>query len=150
MDGRKTKKTAGRSGTRRRHVLVVENDIEKRTFNLQGTPTDVVDETQLPEPVHETTDPRPRCAYHFCEDLLADVWDYSILLTILPETGEQQQYPGQSFFTGFALGDLVRCSDLRPPQLLRCDNSPPASGRHRSLLGYARNILRLPTTPLQF
>ena len=55
--------------------LVVENDIQERTVNLQPTAAVIIDKAQLPEPVHEKTDPRPRCAYHLREGLLTHLGD---------------------------------------------------------------------------
>ena len=35
----------------------------------------VIDETQLPESVHEETDPRARGSYHLCQRFLTESWD---------------------------------------------------------------------------
>jgi len=43
--------------------LVVEDDIQQRAVHLQ--PAVVVNETQLPESVHEEADPRTSRTYHF-------------------------------------------------------------------------------------
>ena len=55
----------------------MENNIEERTMDCQTTV--VVNETQLPESVHEEADPRPSCAHHLREGLLTDLGNYSFL-----------------------------------------------------------------------
>ena len=52
-------------------------------MDLQSTV--VVNETHLPESVHEKTDPRPGCADHLCESLLADLGDYGLGHALLAE-----------------------------------------------------------------
>jgi hypothetical protein len=66
-----------KDGEGQNDVLVVENDVEKRTVDLQP-PAVIVNEAQCPEPVHEKADPRAGCAYHLSESLLADFGDYSL------------------------------------------------------------------------
>ena len=41
-------------------------------MNLQPASATIVNEAQLPEPVHKKTDPRPGRAYHLCKGLLTD------------------------------------------------------------------------------
>jgi hypothetical protein len=53
----------------------------------------IVNETQLSEPVHEKTDPRPGCAYHLGEGLLTDLGDYRLGHAFLAELNKQQQNP---------------------------------------------------------
>jgi hypothetical protein len=67
--------------------------------DLKPTAALIIDEAHLPEPVHEKTDSRASCTNHFSEGLLANVWDYSVLLTVFSEMSEQQQNPCQSFLT---------------------------------------------------
>ena len=62
----------------RDEVLVVENDVEKGTVNLQYIAGAIIDEPQFPEPVHEEADPRPGCADHLRQGLLADLGDYRL------------------------------------------------------------------------
>ncbi len=62
-------------------------------MDFQPTPAIVVNETQLSEPIHEKTDARPSCAYHFCEGLLTDLGDYSLGRAFLAEMSQQEQYP---------------------------------------------------------
>ena len=69
-------------------------------MNLKPTPAVIVDEAQLPEPVHEKTNPRASCTDHFRQHLLTDLGDYSLGHAFLAEMSQQQQNPGQSFFTG--------------------------------------------------
>ena len=44
--------------------LFEKDDVQKRTVNLKSAV--VVNETQLPELVHEGVDPRTSCADHLC------------------------------------------------------------------------------------
>ncbi len=68
-------------------------------MNLQSI-IPIVNEAQLPEPVHEETDPRAGCAHHLREGLLTDP-GYDVLGHIFfSEVSEQQQSPGQSLFAG--------------------------------------------------
>ena len=66
-------------------------------MNLQPAPA-IVNEAQLPEPVHEKTDPRPGCPYHLGEGLLTDLGDYRLGHAFLTEARQQQQNPSQSLF----------------------------------------------------
>lgn len=62
------------------------------------TPTAVLNEAHLAEPVHEETNSRSSGAYHFGERFLTysrDEWHW---LGFLPEIGHQQEEPGQTFF----------------------------------------------------
>jgi len=76
----------------------VKDNIQKRTVNLQSTPTVIVDEAQLPEPVHEKTDPRARCSYHFRQHLLTDLGNYNLGFAFLAKMSEQQEDSGQPLF----------------------------------------------------
>jgi hypothetical protein len=67
----------------------VENDVEKRTVNLQLIARVIINESQFSEPVHEKTDSRPGCAYHFRERLLTHLGDYSLGLTFLAKMSQQ-------------------------------------------------------------
>ncbi len=49
----------------RNEVLVVENDVEKGTVNLQCIAVAIINEPQFPEPVHEEADSRASCADYF-------------------------------------------------------------------------------------
>ena len=69
-------------------MLVVENNVEERTMNLQSIPV-IVNEAHRPEPVHEETDPRPGCAHHLREGLLTHLGDYNLGLTFLAEMSQQ-------------------------------------------------------------
>jgi hypothetical protein len=56
-------------------VLIVENNVEKWTVNLQIIPGMIVNESQFPKPVHEKANPRASRAYRLCEGFLADLGD---------------------------------------------------------------------------
>ena len=57
--------------------LVVQNDAEQRTVNLQSAfrATRVINKPQLSEAVHEKADPRTNGSDHFSQTLLTDFWD---------------------------------------------------------------------------
>src|ERR1017187_102971 len=55
--------------------LVVKNNVEKLSVNLQIITAVIVNEPQFPKPVHEKAHPRASCAYHLCEGLLTDIGD---------------------------------------------------------------------------
>ena len=69
----------------------MENDIKQRTVDLQSAlrAAGVVNETQLPEPVHEEAYARTGGAYHFSQCLLTDLGDYGFGNAILAKVGEQ-------------------------------------------------------------
>jgi hypothetical protein len=67
----------------------VENDVEKRTVNLQFIASVIINEPQFPEPVHEKANPRPGCAYHFRERFLTHLGDDSLGLTFLAKMRQQ-------------------------------------------------------------
>ena len=69
--------------------LVVKNDVEKRTVNLQCIASVIINESQFPEPVHEKANPRASRAYHFCEGLLTHFGDESFGFTVLAEMSQQ-------------------------------------------------------------
>src|SRR5271166_5502230 len=54
---------------------IVQNYIEQRAVYLQGSlgTAGIVNEAQLPEPVHEKADPRTRGPNHFGQSLLTDL-----------------------------------------------------------------------------
>ena len=60
----------------------------------------VVDESAFAEPVHEVAHPGSRCADHLGECFLAYLENYGFWFGLLPESRQQQQYPGQPPFTG--------------------------------------------------
>ena len=59
----------------------------------------VVNKAQFPEPVHEEADPRAGRASHFRQHLLTDLGNDGFRYPFLGKMGEQQQDPGQPFFT---------------------------------------------------
>ena len=50
--------------------LVVQDHAQEATVDRQPVVIGVIDKAQLPELVHEMTDPRPGCADHFCQVIL--------------------------------------------------------------------------------
>ena len=57
----------------------------------------VVDKAQLPELVHEMTDPRPGGAHHLCQVFLIDSGKRSSVSAFRGKTRKHQESPGQSF-----------------------------------------------------
>jgi hypothetical protein len=88
-----------KDGEGQNDVLVVENDVEKRTVDLQP-PAVIVNEAQCPEPVHEKADSRAGCAYHLSQSLLTDFGDYSLRHAVLAEMSKQKKNPSEPLFAG--------------------------------------------------
>src|ERR1700757_2026482 len=85
-----------------RAALVVQNNVEQRTMDLQRAfrAAGIVNEAQLPESVHEEADTGSSGPNHFGQRLLADLGDNSFGNAILSKVREQQQDARQPFFTG--------------------------------------------------
>ena len=67
---------------------LVKDHGEKRTANLKTAI--VVNEPELPEFVHERTDPWSRRSHHFRQSFLADLGNFGPLFyAVVAETGEQ-------------------------------------------------------------
>src|SRR5450755_2043338 len=83
----------------------------------------IVNKSQLSESIHEKTDSRPSCAYHFRETLLTHLGDYSLGLTFLAEMSEQKKNTGESFFTGIEklVNQILFVSDV-PRQQIRYEH----------------------------
>ena len=54
--------------------LIVENDVEKRTVNLQFIASVIINESQFSELVHEEANTRASSAYHLCKGFLTHYW----------------------------------------------------------------------------
>ena len=76
--------------------LVVNDDIQKRCMNLQFTI--VLDQSELPELVHEGVDPRTGCADSRRQRFLTDLWDDRFELPFLAEISKEQEYPSEALF----------------------------------------------------
>src|SRR6185369_8678078 len=59
-----------------------------------------MNETQLPEAVHEKADSRTSRAHHLGQGLLTDFRDYSLGHAFLAKVSQHKQDPGQSLFAG--------------------------------------------------
>ena len=81
--------------------LFVQDHAEEATMDLQpsGGPV-VIDKTQLPELVHEMTDPRPGGAHHLRQVFLIDSGQNTLGATFLAEMRQQQETPGQTLLAG--------------------------------------------------
>src|SRR4029077_14649060 len=98
--------------------LVVENDVEQRTVDLQSAldPAGVLNETQFSESVHEEAYSRTRGSNHVCKRFLAYFGNNSLGHTFLAEMSQQQENAGQPLFTGikqlvnqiFLIADIPR------------------------------------------
>src|SRR5271165_3386260 len=56
-------------------IVIMKNDIKKRTVHAYGVSNIVVDKAKLPESVHEVADPRTCGAHHLCQGLLTEPRD---------------------------------------------------------------------------
>jgi hypothetical protein len=76
-------------------TLVVENNIEKRTMDMQfaisARPAFVLHEPRLAELVQKETDARAGGADHLGQRCLTDLRDDRLRLALLPKAGQQQQ-----------------------------------------------------------
>jgi hypothetical protein len=76
--------------------LIVNDDVQKRCVNLQLTI--VLDQSKLPELVHEGVDPRTGRPDPRRQGFLADLGNHRFELSILAEIGEEQEYPSEALF----------------------------------------------------
>ena len=82
-----------------RSCLVVQNDIEQRTVDLQSAfdTAGVVNKAQFPEPVHEKADSRTSGSDHFCQRLLTYLGDHGLGNAFLAEMSEQRRTRASRF-----------------------------------------------------
>ena len=78
---------------------IVQNYIEQRAVDLQSAfrPAGVVNEAQLPEPVHEEADPRAGGPDHLGQRLLTDLGHYGFRNAFLAKMSEQQKTRARRF-----------------------------------------------------
>jgi len=62
-------------------------------MNLQIIAAVIVDEPQLPKPVHKKANARASSPDHLCEGLLTNPGDWSFVHAFFSEVSQQQQYP---------------------------------------------------------
>src|ERR1700730_5037512 len=81
----------------------------------------IVNEAQLPEPVHDKVNPRPSCAHHLCQSLLTDFGNCNFGLSILAEVSKQEKNPSKSFLAGIEklINQILFVSDV--PCQQKCD-----------------------------
>jgi len=84
----------------------VQNYVEERAVDLQTTV--VVNKAQFPEPVQEEADSRAGCACHFCQHLLADLWNHGLECAFLARMGELQEIRASLFSLGLKSDPQVR------------------------------------------
>src|ERR1700722_5107119 len=65
--------------------LVVKNDVEKRTVNLQIITAVIINEPQFSKPIHEKAHPRASRSHHLCQGLLTQIGDYTLRHALLAE-----------------------------------------------------------------
>ena len=63
-------------------------------MNRQPGAFAVINKAQLPELIHEMTDPRPGCADHLCQTILTDSGEHRFGAAFLAKMSEQQKDPG--------------------------------------------------------
>ena len=68
---------------------VVQDHAKETTMDCQPAAVAVIDKAQLPELIHEMTDPRPGGADHLCQVVLTDSGNYLFLLAFLAEMSQQ-------------------------------------------------------------
>ena len=69
---------------------------EQTTMDRQPVVIAVIDKAQLPELIHEMTDPRPGCADHLCQAILTDSGEYRFGSAFLAKMSKQQENPSQT------------------------------------------------------
>ena len=72
---------------------------EERAVHLQTTAV-VINEAELPEPIHKETDSRTGRPYHLGQRLLTDLGDYSFWYALFAEVSQQKKDSSQSLFAG--------------------------------------------------
>ena len=68
---------------------VVQDHAEEATVDCQPAAVAVIDKAQLPELIHELTDPRPGGADHLCQVVLADSGNDRFGFAFLAEMSQQ-------------------------------------------------------------
>ena len=79
--------------------LVVQDHAEEAAMDGQPGAA-VIDIAELPELIHEMTDPRPGCADHLRQVFLIDSGMYIFGSTFLPKMSQQQENPSQTLLAG--------------------------------------------------
>ena len=83
--------------TRSFAILVVQDHVEESAMDRQSGVI-VFDKAQIPELIHEMTDPRTGRADHLRQRILIYCGNYGFGSTFLAEMSQQQQNPGQTLF----------------------------------------------------
>src|ERR1700675_4191400 len=79
-------------------VLIVQDDVNERAMNLEGTV--VFDKAETPELVHEEADSRSGSADHLRQHLLTDLRNYRLRRALFPEISQQQECSREPFLAG--------------------------------------------------
>jgi hypothetical protein len=69
-------------------------------MDCQPAAVAVVDKAQLPELIHEMTDPRPSGADHLCQVVLTHSGNDGFGFAFLAEMSQQQEHSGQTLLAG--------------------------------------------------
>src|SRR6266576_3370532 len=77
---------------------IVQDDAQERSVDLK--PAIVSDETELPELIHEKTDPWARCAYHLRQRFLRYFGDNSVRPVFFTVAGKQQKSASEPLLAG--------------------------------------------------
>ena len=76
----------------------MQDHAEQATVDHQTVAIAVIDKAQLPELIHEMTDPRTGCAHHLCKSILTDSGQHRFSFALLSKMSEQQEDPRQTLF----------------------------------------------------
>ena len=78
--------------------LLMQDRVQQRSMNLYLAV--VADKTQLPEFIHERTNPGSRRANHLCQGPLIEICIDRLRATLLAEVGEKEKKTRQSLLSG--------------------------------------------------
>ena len=76
----------------------MQHDAQERGIDLNSAV--ILDETELPEFVHEEIDPRARCADHLGERFLRYFGEHSVGFVFFTVTGKQEKSAGEPLLAG--------------------------------------------------
>ena len=100
---------------------IVQNYIEQRAVDLQTAvySSGIVNEAQLPEPVHEEADTGTSGSYHVRQGFLTDLRDHRFRNPLFAEMSQQQKHAGQSLLAGIEklVDEILFVADIARQQI---------------------------------